>query len=295
MMSWRLLFSALFAFPLYICHFWSKFISMKKLGILLLLFNLLIQSNGQTHQVLISTNMGDMKFMLYDDTPLHRDAFLELVRKGHFNGTLFYRVIPDFMIQGGSKDSRNAPPGKFIGYGDPTKTVNDEILKSRICKKGALCAPRQPDEINIFKQSDISQFFIIQGRKYRMGQLDTMELAVNRPIKKKIIHEIYTPEKKELFNKLKEEKKYDEAHKLADEIKEDVAVEYKLADGKLEFTPEQREAYTTIGGSPEIENEYTVFGEIIEGMDVIDKIAALKTDKNDRPYKDVLIKVKVIK
>lgn len=268
---------------------------MKKLVFLFLCLFFLIQARGQTHEVLISTNMGDMKFMLYDDTPLHRDAFLELVRKGHFNGTLFYRVIPDFMIQGGSKDSRNAPPGKFIGYGDPTKTVNDEILKNRICKKGALCAPRQPDEINIFKQSDISQFFIIQGRKYRMGQLDTMEMAVNVPIKKKIIQAAYPPEKKELFHKLKEEKKYDEARKLAAEVKDEVAVQYKLADGKLEFTPEEREAYTTVGGSPEIENEYTVFGEIIEGMEVIDKIAALKTDKNDRPYKDVLIQVKVIK
>ena len=268
---------------------------MKNLGLILLLLILFIKTNGQTHQVLISTNMGNMKFMLYDDTPLHRDAFLELVRNGHFNGTLFYRVIPDFMIQGGSKDSRNAPPGKYIGYGDPTKTVNDEILKNRICKKGALCAPRQPDEVNIFKQSDISQFFIIQGRKYSSGQIDTMELAVNRPIKKRIIEEIYTSEKKELFNKLKEEKKYDEARKLADEIKDDIAVKYHLAEGKLEFTPEQREAYTTIGGSPEIENEYTVFGEILEGMDVIDKIAALKTDKNSRPLKDVVIQIEVLK
>lgn len=250
---------------------------------------------AQTHQVLISTNMGDMKFMLYDDTPLHRDAFIELVKNGHFNGTLFYRVIPEFMIQGGSKDSRNAPPGKFIGYGDPTKTVNDEIRKSRICKKGALCAPRQPNEINIFKQSDISQFFIIQGRKYRQGQLDTMELAVNRPIKKKIIEEVFPPEKRDLLKKLKEEGKMDEARKLADEVKEEIDVQYQLADGKLEFMPEQREAFTTVGGSPEIENEYTVFGEIMDGMEVIDKIARLKTDENDRPFTDVVIQVKLIK
>ena len=98
---------------------------------------------SQTHEVLISTNLGSMKFMLYDDTPRHRDAFIELAKSGHFNGTLFYRVINGFMIQGGSKDSRNAPPGKFIGYGDPTKTVDDEILANHFCKKGALCAPRQ--------------------------------------------------------------------------------------------------------------------------------------------------------
>ena len=94
---------------------------------------------SQTHEVLISTNLGSMKFMLYDDTPRHRDAFIELAKSGHFNGTLFYRVINGFMIQGGSKDSRNAPPGKFIGYGDPTKTVDDEILANHFFVKRALC------------------------------------------------------------------------------------------------------------------------------------------------------------
>ena len=250
---------------------------------------------SQTHEVLISTNLGSMKFMLYDDTPRHRDAFIELAKSGHFNGTLFYRVINGFMIQGGSKDSRNAPPGKFIGYGDPTKTVDDEILANHFCKKGALCAPRQPDEINIFKQSDISQFFIIQGRKYRSGQLDTMEMAVNRPIKKKIVEKVYPPEKKELLKKLKDEKKLEEARALADEIQDEIESNYALADGKLEFTPQQREAYTTIGGAPELEHEYTIFGEIIEGFDVIDKIAALKTDANNRPFTDVVITVKILK
>ncbi|MDA3929225.1 MAG: peptidylprolyl isomerase [Prolixibacteraceae bacterium] len=262
-------------------------------SILLLLF--LLETSAQTHQVLLSTNKGSMTFMLYDDTPLHRDAFLELVKSGHFNGTLFYRVIPDFMIQGGSKDSRNAPPGKFIGYGDPTKTVNDEILEHHICKKGALCAPRQPNDVNIFKQSDISQFFIIQGRKYTIGQLDTMEYAVNRPIKKQIISEAYPPEKRALLKQLKKEEKWEEARKLADDVKDEIDVQYALSEGVLEFTTAQRQAYTSIGGSPEIENEYTVFGEIIEGIELIDKIAAFKTDENDRPFNDVVIKIKVLK
>ncbi|MBP7507874.1 MAG: peptidylprolyl isomerase [Prolixibacteraceae bacterium] len=250
---------------------------------------------SQTHEVLISTNLGNMKFTLYDNTPRHRDAFLELAGNGHFNGTLFYRVINNYIIQGGSKDSRNAPPGKFIGYGDPTKTVDDEIIKDNICKKGALCAPRQPDEINIFKQSDVSQFFIIQGRKYREGQLDTMEIAVNRPIRKKIVERVYTADRKSLLDKLKDEKKTEEARKLADEIKDEIETNYSLADGKLIFTQQQREAYTSIGGAPEIEGEYTVFGEMTEGFDVIDNIAALKTDGNNRPFKDVVIYVKIIR
>ena len=268
---------------------------MRSLLTTLLLTLIFVAGKAQTHEILISTNMGDMKFMLYDDTPKHRDAFLELANKGHFNKTLFYRVIKDFMIQGGSKDSRNAPPGKQIGYGDPTKTVDDEILEKYVCKKGALCAPRQPDEVNIFKQSDISQFFIIQGRKYRSGQLDTMELAVNRPIKKEIVKKVYTAEKKAEFQQLKADGKLDEARELADAIKEEIQIQYEFAPGVLKYSDIQRAAYTTVGGSPEIENEYTVFGEIIEGIEVIDKIAKLKTDENDRPYTDVVIEVKVLK
>lgn len=251
-------------------------------------------AQAQTHKVLISTNIGDMEFVLYDDTPLHRDAFIELVNQGHFNGTLFYRVINNYIIQGGSRDSRNAPQGKFIGYGDPTKTVDDEILEHRICKKGALCAPRQPNEINIHKQSDISQFFVVQGVKYTHGQLDTMELAVNRPIKQKIKNEVYTPDKRARFNKLKTDGKIDEAKKLAYQVLDDIDLKYSLAPGKLEFTQEQRQAYTTIGGTPQLENEYTVFGEIIDGIEVIDKIAALKTDDNHRPYTDVKIEIILI-
>jgi cyclophilin family peptidyl-prolyl cis-trans isomerase len=256
---------------------------------------LLFQVKAQTHSVLIRTNLGNMTFVLYDNTPLHRDAFIDLVQSGHFDGTLFYRTIPGFMIQGGSKDSRNAPPGKFIGYGDPTKTVNDEIRASNICKKGALCAPRQPDEINIFKQSDISQFFVVQGRVYRPGELDTLEMAVNRPIRKQIIDEVYPEEKKALFRKLKDEGQFEEARKIADEIKDEIEIRYKLADGKLEFTSEQRMQYSSIGGSPEIENEYTIFGEIVEGIEVIDRIASLKTDENNRPYTDVIIHIDLIK
>jgi cyclophilin family peptidyl-prolyl cis-trans isomerase len=249
---------------------------------------------AQTFKVEIATNMGSMSFVLYDDTPLHRNAFLELARSGHFNNTLFYRVIDGYIIQGGSRDSRNAPPGKFIGYGDPAKTVNDEILKHRICKKGALCAPRQPDEVNIFKQSDISQFFVVQGRPYTLGKLDTLELAVNRPIRNKIVKEVYSEEQKTRFAQLKDEERFAEAKLFADSIKDEIAYRYAMAKGKLEFTAAQREAYTSVGGAHEIENEYTIFGEIIDGIEVIDKIASLKTDNNHRPNIDVKIQVRVL-
>ena len=128
------------------------------------------QGISQTKIVQISTNLGSMKFRLYDDTPKHRDAFIDLANEGYYDGTLFYRVIQDFLIQGGSKSSKGAPQGKRIGYGDPDKTVDDEILSYYFHKKGVLCAPRQPDEVNPFQQSDISQFFISLQVNLDIGQ-----------------------------------------------------------------------------------------------------------------------------
>lgn len=250
---------------------------------------------SQTKKIQISTRFGTMKFILYDDTPKHRDAFIEQINDGYFNGTLFYRVIQDFLIQGGSKSSKDAPPGKRIGYGDPDKTVDDEIRSTHFHKKGALCAPRQPDEINPFKQSDISQFFIVKGRVHSQGELDTMEIAVNRPIRNAAVKKVMTPEIRTKLKKLKEEKKVKEFRELAQEIKDKIETEYNLQTGTIEFSEEQRKAYTTVGGYPDLDGKYTIFGECISGFDVIDKIAALKTDKNNRPFTDVKITISVIK
>ena len=249
---------------------------------------------SQEKIVLISTNFGDMKFRLYNDTPLHRDAFIQLAEEGYYDGTLFYRVIQNFLIQGGSKSSKNAPPGKRIGYGDPDKTVHDEIMPNHFHKKGALCAPRQPDEVNPFQQSDISQFYIVDGDVYTEGQLDTMELAVNRPIRNKIVRKYYTDEIKTQLQELKEQKKVDEFREIAGKVKDEIETEYNLNPNTKKFSEEQREAYTTIGGYPELDGEYTVFGECISGFEVIDKISSLKTDENNRPYTDVKIKVTVL-
>ena len=235
-----------------------------------------------------------MKFILYDETPKHRDAFIQLTQEAYYDQTLFYRVIQDYLIQGGSRSSRNAAPGKRIGYGDPDKTVDDEILPEFCHKKGALCAPRQPDDVNPFKQSDISQFFIIKGRVYSEGELDTLELAINRPIQKKINTKFLTPEKKAMLKKLKAENKVEEFRSIADEIKREIETAFQLEQGKLIFTEEQRKAYTTVGGYPDLDGKYTIFGECISGFDVIDKIAALKTDANDRPLTDVKITVTII-
>jgi cyclophilin family peptidyl-prolyl cis-trans isomerase len=246
---------------------------------------------AQSKTIVISTNLGDIKVMLYDDTPKHRDNFIKLANEGHYDGTLFYRVIKNFVIQGGSTDSRNAPPGKHIGYGSSKLIIDSEFIENRFHKKGAICAPRQPEDINHFKMSDISQFYIVQGKVYTNEELDLLEKATNNPIKIALKKKYYIPRKEELKNLKTTDPK--DFNKLLREIKEKIAFDYALSN-KLEFTEEQREIYTSKGGLPELDTDYTVFGEVVSGFDVVEKIAALKTDKNSRPFKDVKLVVRVL-
>ncbi len=264
---------------------------MRSSLILFILLLFVVKSESQSKYAVISTNFGDIKIMLYDDTPKHRDSFIKLVNSAHYDGTLFYRVIKNFVIQGGSSDSRNAPPGKQIGYGSSKLVIDSEFTENRFHKKGAICAPRQPEDINHFKMSDISQFYIVQGRVYTNEELDLVEKSVNNPIKIKLKKKYYLPYKEEL-QKLKSENPQ-EFNKRLREIKEKIAFEYALSN-KLEFSEEQRKVYTTIGGLPELDDDYTVFGEVVSGFDVVNKIASLKVDKNDRPYTDVKIEIRIL-
>jgi cyclophilin family peptidyl-prolyl cis-trans isomerase len=261
----------------------------------LLLFVLLSQFSGSEAQepvyyVNIITNMGTMKVKLYNETPNHRDHFLKLVGEKHFDGTLFYRVVKGFVIQGGSSDSRNAAPGRAIGYG---KAINIDAEYNDNCfhKRGAICAPRQPEEVNHFKMSDVSQFYIVQGRKYTLEELDLIEKATNNPIMIELKKQYYLPHKEELARLKQEDPK--EYNKLLRDIKDKINFHYSISD-KIEFNEAQRNAYTTIGGTPELDSDYTVFGEVVEGLGVINKIASLPVDKNNRPQADVTFKVSIV-
>ena len=142
----------------------------------------------------IETSLGTMVVKLYNDTPRHRDNFIRLAKEGHYDGTLFYRVIKEFMIQGGSSDSRNARPGQVLGYGKEV-TIPAEFRPGHYHKKGALAAPRQPDNMNMDKDSDISQFYIVQGKKYTATELENYIKSINVPIKRKIQEKYYYPKK----------------------------------------------------------------------------------------------------
>lgn len=257
---------------------------------LLFAINSLLLS-AQTHHVLITTNMGDIKVMLYDDTPLHRDSFMRLANSGHYDGTLFYRVVKDFVVQGGSSSSKKAIKGSRVGYGKAVN-INSEFREEYFHKKGALCAPRQPQDVNVFKKSDIAQFYFAVGRVMPIQEIENIERSVNVPIKRKLKAKHYTPRKPELDSLRHVDARA--FNTLLRSIKDKIEVEYALSE-KLEYSDAKKEAYTTIGGIPTLDGDYTVFGEIIEGMNVLDKIANMPTDKNNRPLTDVRMEVIVLK
>ena len=273
---------------------------MKKilLRFTLLFINILVFSSafGQNDKetiALIETNLGNIKVKLYNDTPIHRDNFIKLAKQGHYDNTLFYRVVKNFVIQGGSSDSKGAIKGQHIGYGKPM-VIQAEIKNTNYHKKGALCAPRQPDRVNFFKESDISQFYIIHGRKYTEKEIDLMEKQINTPVLNAIKLKHFTPEKKAKLDSLRKLKKVTEFREIAEKIKKDIAFDWAAYPDKLYMSEQKRKDYIDLGGVMNLDKEYTVFGEVIEGLDVVDKIANLNTDKQERPTTDVKIKVRIL-
>lgn len=198
----------------------------------LVLIGLTCQAQNATEKetiIVIKTNYGTIKAKLYNDTPLHRDNFIKLVNEGWYNNSPFHRIIKNFMIQGGQNSD---------GRLDPGYKVPAEIKSNHFHKKGALCAARQPDQVNPKKASSGSQFYIVQGQKYDDQTLDMYEDRMGKVIGAK-----------------------------------------------------QRQAYKTVGGTPHLDGDYTVFGEVIEGMDVVEKIAAVKTGRMDAPIEAVTMTI----
>lgn len=246
-----------------------------------------MQGQEENKQFVIETNVGTMSGILYGDVPNHVRHFTQRANRGDFNGTLFTRVIKDFMIQGGAADSKNASPGARVGAGDRTAEILPEPSLGHFHKKGALAAPRQPKDINPQLKSDMSQFFIVQGKVYRAGELDTLQRIANNPIKKKGMAIHYTPVK-EMMDSLKtaDPKEY---NRHVVEINQRVDSLLRATPGHLLFSEEQKEALTTLGGAHHLDGQYTIFGEVTEGLEIIDLIGNQPTDKNDRPTKDIRI------
>lgn len=248
------------------------------------------QPAGKT--VTITTSAGTMKALLYNDVPNHVRTFTERANRGEYDGALFTRVIKEFMIQGGAPDSRNAPAGAQCGFGDRNAEILPEMKPQYFHKRGTLAAPRQNDDVNPQKKSDMSQFFIVQGKVYTTGELDTLELITNKDIRQKAIDQIYKPLYVEMQMMKQSNKR--EYNKRMRSISAKIDSMILATPGSLIFTDEQRKVYTTIGGCHHLDGKYTIYGELTEGFDVLDAIAEQAKDVYDRPKKDIrIIRVKI--
>ena len=215
-----------------------KYLMIPVLGIMILTLNSC--KSDSNAEILVETEFGNMRFMLYNETPKHKENFIKLVKENYYDDLLFHRIIDGFMIQGGDPESKGADAEKLLGMGGPGYTIPAEIGKKHI--KGALAAARMGDGMNPQRESSGSQFYIVQGR-----------------------------------------------------TQDDVSLDAWAIQNNIVYTDEEKEKYKMYGGTPQLDGLYTVFGEIIEGMDVIDKIAAVEKNRSDRPVKDIKMKIRLIK
>lgn len=271
---------------------------MKKFILLLAIAGLFANSScgradkTKEHEALIETDFGTMKIKLYNETPLHRDNFIKLTKEDFYDGLLFHRVINGFMIQGGDPESKNAAPGQQLGGGDLGYTIPAEINPKFFHRRGVIAAARQGDNVNPEKRSSSSQFYILQGRVFRPGELDTLQTKLEDTRKKNMLQAKLKSIEAEL-NKLGTEGKQDEMMAKFNALKTEVdSAAAKLPP--IKFSEEQRKTYTTVGGYPSLDNNYTIFGEVTEGLDVLDKIAEQPVDDYDRPTKDVKFKIRML-
>ena len=248
-----------------------------------------MENQEKETMVLMRTNKGDITLKLYNDTPLHRDNFLRLVADKQYEGLLFHRVIKDFMIQGGDVTSKDAPMNKSLGAGDLGYTVPAEFrYPVRFHKKGALCAARTGDEVNPEKASSASQFYIVTGKKYSDAELNQMEKQLENRLKQAIFARLQTENKSKIMSLYRSGNK-EELAILRDTLIGKVELEAESRKMEAKISPEVCEAYKTVGGVPFLDNEYTVYGEVVDGLDVVDAIQAMKTNKQDRPTENVVI------
>jgi len=238
-------------------------------------------------KVTIKTTEGDITVRLYDETPRHRDNFLKLAQDGYYNGTLFHRVIKNFMIQGGDPNSKGAPAGVQLGTGGPGYTIPAEIQSQFIHKRGALAAARQGDEVNPERASSGSQFYIVWGQVYNDGQIGQLARQLQMQAEQSIFNRLAGEHRKEIMDLRRNR---DQAGLM--ELQNDLIAQTQAImaeQGVAALTEAQKQTYTTIGGTPHLDGQYTVFGEVEEGLDVVEKIQGTETMPGDRPKQDIQI------
>lgn len=240
----------------------------------------------------IKTSEGDIIVRLFDETPKHRDNFIKLVKEDFYNGTLFHRVIKDFMIQGGDPDSKGAPMDKNLGSGGPDYTIPAEFsMQKCFHKRGTLCAARLGDDVNPTQESSGSQFYIVWGKCYSSNELKQIEHQLNMQQEQKVFQSLLKSHRDETM-----ELRRNRDHERLLELHEQLINEAKsyCKQHPLTFSAQQIKTYSTIGGTPFLDNQYTVFGEVVEGLDVVERIQQAKTNRNDRPINDISMTMEII-
>jgi peptidyl-prolyl cis-trans isomerase B (cyclophilin B) len=271
---------------------------MKKISIsIILLITVILSSCGQSDDlVTIKTSQGDIVAILYDETPKHKENFLKLVNQHFYDSTLFHRVIKGFMIQGGDPDSRKAVPGQRLGAGGPGYTVPAEFVPKYFHERGAIAAARTGDEMNPNRESSGSQFYIVQGAKIDEAQYKK-EYEIDGAVLNAEMQNMYTSGNyKPLFDSLQALAQTGDRAAFEAKVLSLIPRVEKISGKKImRVAPEDRmKAYSTVGGTPFLDDQYTVFGKVISGMDVVDKIAAVQT-ADERPVENVPMTVTVKK
>ena len=241
--------------------------------------------------VRLETTYGDIVVRLHAETPLHRDNFMRLVDEGFYDGVLFHRVIADFMIQTGDPESRTATPDQRLGAGDVGERIPAEfaypVYPRFFHKRGALAAARQGDQVNPERLSSSSQFYIVQGRVFSDEELNAIENQRRQRIESNLF-QAKSVERQDEIMRLRQENNVEELNALRDAILAEVHREM-AENASFRFTAEQRAAYTTIGGTPHLDGEYTVFGQVIEGLEIVERISQTATGAMNRPIEDIRI------
>lgn len=253
------------------------------------------QSAENETKVLIKTTAGNITIKLYNETPKHRDNFIKLVQEHFYDSILFHRVIREFMVQAGDPESKTAQRNELLGAGGPGYDLPAEFVYPKYFHKyGALSAARQADQVNPERRSSGSQFYIVTGRKYNKYDLQDMEKQFTEQMGQGIFDRLCAQNRDTIIS-MQLAGDHDGLMKLQDELN---AIKNKILKEQepFKFTKEQVDAYTTVGGTPFLDNQYTVFGEVIDGMKTVDKIEYANTDPNDRPRKDIrIISMEIIK
>jgi cyclophilin family peptidyl-prolyl cis-trans isomerase len=273
---------------------------MKKLFFIILIAALSLTescsiSKNMETRIRFETSYGNITVKLYPETVKHRDNFVKLVNSGFYNGVLFHRVIADFMIQSGDPQSKTAKSGILLGSGDVGYTLPAEFVYPKYYHKlGALAAAREGDQTNPLKKSSGCQFYIVRGKTFTDEELNMIENRNGQKLEGKLFQKILTTKQDEV-KQYRLERSQSKLDALRDSILTQVRNQMKN-DSSYKFTLQQRIDYKTIGGTPHLDGEYTVFGEVVEGLDIVDKISKVQTDKNDRPLIDIrIIKAERIK